>query len=128
MQTIFGKGVAAYRQFKCSGQVYVNTLSPDDCVFNAPIFSLYFEPGSCSHWQCMSGGKIYVGLDGRGEAVFKDGTVSTIEKGTVLRINPGLWHHVRATDSFLNVLSIPTNLPCNKVIWGEQAASPKIRG
>lgn len=120
MQTIFAKGRQASTLFKCSGKVYVNTLSPNDCVFNAPIFSLYFEQGSCSYWQSMSGGKIYVVLDGQGEAVFKDGGRRRIEKGTILRINPGQWHYLRADSSYLNVLSIPTNLPSNRVTWGEQ--------
>lgn len=104
-----------------TGQAQLTVLSENDAVFNAPLCQLHFNEGARTFWQCASGGRIFLTLEGRGVIEQSSGIITALTPKTVVRVHPGLWHWLGAAeDTPLTVLSMLTNLPNNLVEYGEE--------
>ena len=115
IDTIFEQGnVNPYGKF-FTGTTYLNMLSPNDEVFNAPIGNVTFEPGARTNWHKHSGGQILLVLSGEGRYQERGKTLQILKKGDVVRIAPDVEHwHGAAPDSWFTHISVETNVPNNQ--------------
>lgn len=120
IDTIFEQGESnPYGQF-FTGQTYLNMLSDNDAVFNAPVGNVTFEPGARTNWHKHSGGQILLVTGGEGRYQQRGGEKQVLHKGDVVRIAPDVEHwHGAAPDSWFTHISLETNVPNNKAIWLE---------
>ena len=120
IDTIFEQGnVNPYGKF-FTGTTYLNMLSPNDEVFNAPIGNVTFEPGARTNWHKHSGGQILLVLSGEGRYQERGKTLKILKKGDVVRIAPDVEHwHGAAPDSWFTHISVETNVPNNQATWLE---------
>ncbi len=120
IDTIFEQGnVNPYGKF-FTGTTYLNMLSPNDEVFNAPIGNVTFEPGARTNWHKHSGGQILLVLSGEGRYQERGKTLQILKKGDVVRIAPDVEHwHGAAPDSWFTHISVETNVPNNQATWLE---------
>lgn len=104
-----------------TGKAELTVLSANDPVFNAPLCQLSFSAGARTFWQCASGGRIFLTLEGRGVIEQSGGIITALTPKTVVRVHPGRWHWIGAAeDTPLTVLSMLTNLPNNLLVYGEE--------
>ena len=104
-----------------TGQAELTVLSANDAVFNSPLCQLHFGERARTFWQCASGGRILLILEGRGIIEQSGGLITRLAPKAVVRVHPGRWHWLGAlADTPLTVLSMLTNLPNNLVEYGEE--------
>ena len=85
IDTIFAQGeVNPYGKF-FTGRSYLNMLSQNDAVFNAPIGNVTFEPGTRTNWHKHSGGQILLVTAGEGRYQERGKPAQVIKKGDVVR-------------------------------------------
>ena len=105
---------------RVQGEVYVQTLNRDDCVFNAPLFCIRFTPKSYTHWCRCSGGVIILVLKGNARLGLRQSPLKDFHAGDLIRISPQQEHFIVAGQAGCTVLAILTNLPNNCVSFGQE--------
>lgn len=128
IDTIFAMGEKnPYGKF-FTGQTYLNMLSANDTVFNAPIGNVTFEPGARTNWHKHSGGQILLVLAGEGRYQERGKDVQILHKGDVVRIAPEVEHwHGAAPESWFTHISVETNVPANKAQWLEPVTDAEYK-
>lgn len=128
IDTIFAMGEKnPYGKF-FTGQTYLNMLSANDTVFNAPIGNVTFEPGARTNWHKHSGGQILLVLAGEGRYQERGKDVQILHKGDVVRIAPEAEHwHGAAPESWFTHISVETNVPANKAQWLEPVTDAEYK-
>ncbi|MGN0022489.1 MAG: cupin domain-containing protein [Elusimicrobiaceae bacterium] len=111
-----------------TGQTYLNMLSGNDSVFNAPIGNVTFEPGARTNWHKHSGGQILLVLAGEGRYQERGKEIQILHKGDVVRIAPDVEHwHGAAPKSWFTHISVETNVPANKAQWLEPVTDAEYK-
>ena len=120
IDTIFAQGeVNPYGKF-FTGRSYLNMLSQNDAVFNAPIGNVTFEPGTRTNWHKHSGGQILLVTAGEGRYQERGKPAQVIKKGDVVRIAPNVEHwHGAGAKTWMTHISIESYMPNNKADWLE---------
>lgn len=128
IDTIFKQGeINPYGQY-FTGQTYLNMLSNNDKVFNAPIGNVTFEPGARTNWHKHSGGQILLVSGGEGRFQERGKEIQVLHKGDVVRIAPNVEHwHGAAPDSWFVHISVETNVPNNQVTWLEPVSDTEYK-
>lgn len=128
IDTIFAMGEKnPYGKF-FTGQTYLNMLSANDSVFNAPIGNVTFEPGARTNWHKHSGGQILLVLAGEGRYQERGKDVQVLHKGDVVRIAPEVEHwHGAAPESWFTHISVETNVPNNNAQWLEPVTDAEYK-
>lgn len=128
IDTVFAQGNAnPYGKF-FTGQTYLNMLSNNDGVFNAPIGNVTFEPGAKTNWHKHTGGQILLVLGGEGRYQERGKEIRILRKGDIVRIAPDVEHwHGAAPESWFTHLSLETNAPKNKVVWLEPVTAGEYK-
>lgn len=128
IDTIFAMGEKnPYGKF-FTGQTYLNMLSANDSVFNAPIGNVTFEPGARTNWHKHSGGQILLVLAGEGRYQERGKDVQILHKGDVVRIAPEVEHwHGAAPESWFTHISVETNVPNNNAQWLEPVTDAEYK-
>lgn len=128
IDTVFAMGDKnPYGKF-FTGQTYLNMLSGNDSVFNAPIGNVTFEPGARTNWHKHSGGQILLVLAGEGRYQERGKEIQILHKGDVVRIAPDVEHwHGAAPKSWFTHISVETNLPANKAQWLEPVTDAEYK-
>ena len=118
--TVFPQGpVNPYGKF-FTGRSYLNMLSQNDAVFNAPIGNVTFEPGTRTNWHKHSGGQILLVTAGEGRYQERGKPAQASKKGDVVRIAPNVEHwHGAGAKTWMTHISIESNMPNNKADWLE---------
>lgn len=128
IDTVFAMGDKnPYGKF-FTGQTYLNMLSGNDSVFNAPIGNVTFEPGARTNWHKHSGGQILLVLAGEGRYQERGKEIQILHNGDVVRIAPDVEHwHGAAPKSWFTHISVETNLPANKAQWLEPVTDAEYK-
>lgn len=128
IDTVFAMGEKnPYGKF-FTGQTYLNMLSGNDAVFNAPIGNVTFEPGARTNWHKHSGGQILLVLAGEGRYQERGKEIQILHKGDVVRIAPEVEHwHGAAPESWFTHISVETNVPDNKAQWLEPVTDAEYK-
>lgn len=125
---IFDQGIEnPYGQY-FTGQTYLNMLSSNDAVFNAPIGNVTFEPGARTNWHKHSGGQILLVTGGEGRYQERGKEIQVLRQGDVVRIAPDVEHwHGAAPQSWFVHISVETNVPHNQVTWLEPVTDQEYK-
>ncbi|MDD6173650.1 MAG: cupin domain-containing protein [Elusimicrobia bacterium] len=128
IDTVFAMGDKnPYGKF-FTGQTYLNMLSGNDSVFNAPIGNVTFEPGARTNWHKHSGGQILLVLAGEGRYQERGKEIQILHKGDVVRIAPDVEHwHGAAPKSWFTHISVETNVPANEAQWLEAVTDAEYK-
>ncbi|WP_456271185.1 cupin domain-containing protein [Bacillus sp. AK031] len=104
-----------------AGGIYMETLIPNEDVFNFPeTSSITFEPGSRTDWHSTDGGQILIALGGEGVSQIEGESVVTMKAGDVVMLEPGIkyWYGADSESWFSHIL-IDANPERAAVNWYE---------
>ena len=102
------------------GATWLETLVPNDSIFNCPTYNVTFEPGARNNWHKHPGGQILLVTGGKGYYQEEGKPVQVIKVGDVVKIQPDVKHwHGAAPDSWFAHIAISTNVQKGDVQWLE---------
>lgn len=120
--TIFPKGDQAPPDYFV-GKAWVKMLVPNDDTFNTSIGNVTFEPGARNNWHKHGGGQILIVTDGIGYFQEKGKPIQIIQKGDVIKIQPGVKHwHGASRDHEMTHIAVNTNTKNGVVEWLERVS------
>jgi quercetin dioxygenase-like cupin family protein len=102
------------------GTAWLEMLVSEDSTFNCPIGNVTFEPGARNNWHKHPGGQILLVTGGKGYYQKQDQPVQVLQKGDVVKIQPGVKHwHGATPDSWFSHIAISTNVDEGETEWLE---------
>ncbi|MCH5213268.1 MAG: carboxymuconolactone decarboxylase family protein [Oscillospiraceae bacterium] len=102
------------------GNVFVNTLVPNEEIFNSPEIRNYtFEMGARTDWHSHEGGQVIVVTDGIGIYQEQGQSARILKPGDVVLANPGVTHWHGAADEEFAYISVNANPGSDTITWGE---------
>lgn len=118
--SIFPKGEQVALDY-FTGKVWLNTLVPNDTIFNSQIGSVTFEAGARNNWHTHPGGQILMVTEGIGYYQERGKPIELIRKGDVIKVIPNVEHwHGASVDSEMTHIAISTNAQTGIVTWLER--------
>ncbi len=128
IDTVFGQGEINPLSKYFTGTSYLQELSDNSEVFNAPISNVTFEPCTRTYWHKHTGGQILLVVAGEGRFQFRNEKPIIIKKGDIVRIPPDVEHwHGGGLNSWMSHLSLMPNNPGNETIWLEPVSDEEYR-
>jgi quercetin dioxygenase-like cupin family protein len=116
---IFSKGQRISNE-NFIGAVWLEMMVPSDTTFNCPIYNVTFEPGTRNNWHRHPGGQILLVTAGNGYYQEEGELVNKLQKGDIVKIQPGVKHwHGATPDSWFTHLAISTNPQAGESEWME---------
>lgn len=106
-----------------TGTPWVETLVPDDDIFDCRVLNVTFPPSARTDWHRHPGGQILLVTGGKGYFKEEGKPVQPLQKGDVVKIFPNVKHwHGATADSWFVHIAIPTNRHKGKTEWLEPVA------
>ncbi len=124
INNVFEKGEVNPFSSVFTGKSYLNTLVPNEDVFNSPSFSnVTFEPCTRTDWHSHDGGQILLVTEGEGLYQEEGKQVVFMKPGDVIMAKPGVKHwHGASKDSWFAHIAISTNPNAGSVNWQEKVS------
>lgn len=100
-----------------TGTIWLNELSRPDSVFNYSIAFATYAPGAKLDWHIHPAGQILIITEGTGYYQEKGKPVQVVQKGDVIKCQPGVahWHGATPGSSFAYLATTPAQK--GKTIW-----------
>lgn len=100
-----------------TGTVWLSELSQPDSVFTYSIATATFAPGAKLDWHIHPAGQILLITEGVGYYQERGKPRQTVQKGAVIKCQPGVehWHGASPTSTFTYLATTPTQK--GKTVW-----------
>jgi quercetin dioxygenase-like cupin family protein len=116
---VFPKGQRAPAQH-FTGVVWLNSLVPNDSIFQCVVGNVVFEPGARTHWHRHPAGQILLVTAGVGYYQEKGQPKRLVHPGEVIKARPGVEHwHGAAAQQAMTHLAIVPNTEKGAATWLE---------
>ncbi|MDP4291332.1 MAG: carboxymuconolactone decarboxylase family protein [Bacteroidota bacterium] len=120
IKDVFARGQVSSFDYFTGGEVYVQSLVPDDLTFNCPTSNVTFKPGARTRWHSHEEGQILLVTAGRGYYREQGEAARELRQGDIVLIRPDIVHwHGAASDSEFSHISIMPDPGKGKSDWLE---------
>lgn len=110
------------------GKVWLNELSGPDSTFTYNIAQAVFDPGARLDWHTHPGGQILLFTDGTGYYQERGKPRQTVQKGAIIKCQPGVehWHGATPTSGVTYIATTPTQK--GRTIWFKRVTEEEYAG
>lgn len=111
-----------------TGTVWLKELSTPDSVFTYSIATATFAPGAKLDWHIHPAGQILLITEGVGYYQERGKPRQTVQKGEVIKCQPGVehWHGAAPKSTFAYLATTPTQK--GKTIWLKRVTAAEYQG
>lgn len=102
------------------GDVWLQTLTTQDSVYNTKVGAVTFSPGARTNWHLHKGGQALLIIRGKALYQEKGKPIQILNKGQIVECLPDVphWHGATPTDTMTHIAITP-NQNLGAAVWLE---------